>query len=230
MRRCRIWTRYGTPGRAAPTLHTRWSESTRSASDRTANVAGRYGYAGSGQVDAPGQRKLVVDVATNTVCRTISPANAVRPKSFIDDVRVNGKHAYLANAGAPALLMLDLSTSQPRRRFLGGRPGRERIVRSREGRWKKRTWLSRAAVRCIRQYRTARNPSRQVWAEVIGIAASASIKSTPSQSPPVVTPVQQVDGAAAPTHSLGGARRACVQYRLTGPLSRERNPAVIKLA
>jgi len=78
-------------------------------------VAGRYGYAGSGQVDAPGQRKLVVDVATNTVCRTISPANAVRPKSFIDDVRVNGKHAYLADAGAPALLMLDLSTSQPRR-------------------------------------------------------------------------------------------------------------------
>ncbi len=77
------------------------------------------GTPGLGKPMRPGGAKLVVDVATNTVCRTISPADALRPKSFINDARVNGKHAYLADAGAPALLMLDLSKSQPRQPHRG---------------------------------------------------------------------------------------------------------------
>jgi sugar lactone lactonase YvrE len=70
----------------------------------------------------PGGAKLIrVNIATNTVSRTYSLAAAIQPTSFIDDVRFNGTHAYLTDAGQPGLLVLDLETGTARR-ILNGHP------------------------------------------------------------------------------------------------------------
>lgn len=74
------------------------------------------GSPGFGQPMRPGGCKLVqVDVAGARVRRTIQLDAMVTPKSFIDDVRFNGSVAYLTDAGAPALVVLDLATGQGRR-------------------------------------------------------------------------------------------------------------------
>ncbi len=39
----------------------------------------------------------------------------VHPYSYIDDVRFNGRHAYITDAGAPGLIVLDLQTGAVRR-------------------------------------------------------------------------------------------------------------------
>ncbi|MFE1597647.1 L-dopachrome tautomerase-related protein [Methylobacterium sp. ID0610] len=80
------------------------------------------GSPGFGQPMRPGGVKLVqVDVAANRVRRTIPLAGVVTPKSFVDDVRFNGRHAYLTDAGAPALIVLDLASGTGRR-LLEGHP------------------------------------------------------------------------------------------------------------
>ena len=55
-------------------------------------------------------RLIGFDPQTGKVQRIYSLATGTKPTSYINDVRFNGKHAYLPDTGAPALLVLDLST------------------------------------------------------------------------------------------------------------------------
>lgn len=74
------------------------------------------GLPGFGKPMRPGGVKLVqVDVSVNRVRRTIPLDGLVMQKTFVDDVRFNGPRAYLTDAGAPALIVLDLATGQGRR-------------------------------------------------------------------------------------------------------------------
>jgi len=65
----------------------------------------------------PGGAKLVkIDLATNEVVR-IYPftAEVAQPGSYVDDVRIHGRHAYLTDAGRPGLIVLDLDSGAARR-------------------------------------------------------------------------------------------------------------------
>ena len=65
---------------------------------------------------ANGARLIRIDLATNQVTRIlVVPADALRPRSMIDDIRFNGDHAYVTDAGAPGLLVVDLRTGTVRR-------------------------------------------------------------------------------------------------------------------
>lgn len=57
-----------------------------------------------------GARVLRVDLGTNRIEQIYSLAGAVRPTSFVDDVRFHGRRLYATDAGAPALIVLDLDT------------------------------------------------------------------------------------------------------------------------
>ena len=63
----------------------------------------------------PGLRLIRIDLATNTVTRSYDLAAALTPTSFVDDVRLNGRHAYLTDARSPGLVVLDLATGWARR-------------------------------------------------------------------------------------------------------------------
>ncbi|ACS43972.1 SMP-30/gluconolactonase/LRE family protein [Methylorubrum extorquens] len=74
------------------------------------------GAPGLDQTVLPGGAKLVrIDLATNAVSRIYDLEQAIEPKSFLDDVRFNGRHAYLTDAGVPGLIVLDLQTGATRR-------------------------------------------------------------------------------------------------------------------
>lgn len=65
----------------------------------------------------PGAAKLVkIDLRDNKVTRIIkfSPEVA-KPGSYVDDIRFNGKHAYLTDAGNAGIIVLDLDTGLSRR-------------------------------------------------------------------------------------------------------------------
>lgn len=80
------------------------------------------GSPGIGKPAVPGGVKLVkIDVAANRVERVFDLAAVSRPWSFIDDVRFNGANAYLTDAGAPGLVVLDLASGRGRR-VLEGHP------------------------------------------------------------------------------------------------------------
>ncbi len=65
---------------------------------------------------ANGARLIRIDLATSRVTRIlVVPADALRPKSMIDDIRFNGDHAYVTDAGAPGLLVVDLRAGTMRR-------------------------------------------------------------------------------------------------------------------
>ncbi len=65
---------------------------------------------------ANGARLIRIDLATSRVTRIlVVPADALRPKSMIDDIRFNGDHAYVTDAGVPGLLVVDLRTGTMRR-------------------------------------------------------------------------------------------------------------------
>lgn len=69
----------------------------------------------------PGGAKLVrIDLATDTVGRiyTVEPG-IVLDGSYIDDIRFNGRHAYLTDAGRPGLIVLDVETGAMRRALDG---------------------------------------------------------------------------------------------------------------
>lgn len=70
-----------------------------------------------GAEQVPGGAKLVVvDLASDRVIRVVDLSTAVRERSFVDDVRFNGRMAYLTDAGThPALIVLDLETGATRR-------------------------------------------------------------------------------------------------------------------
>ena len=74
------------------------------------------GTTGSGTKVVPGGAKLVaIDVNTNSVRRLIPLAGVAKPDSFIDDIRFNGRRAYITDAGAPAIIVLDLASGKGRR-------------------------------------------------------------------------------------------------------------------
>ncbi|MBE7210261.1 MAG: hypothetical protein INR65_04515 [Gluconacetobacter diazotrophicus] len=81
------------------------------------------GIPAPGKTPLPGGTRLIrIDLKTNAVTRVITiPAEALRPKSYTDDIRFNGDHAYVTDAGAPGLLVVDLRTGRVRR-VLDGAP------------------------------------------------------------------------------------------------------------
>lgn len=80
------------------------------------------GNAGMDKPLVPGGPKLVsIEVGQNRVSRIIDLSAVAGPKSFIDDIRFNGPHAYLTDAGQPGLIVLDLASGQARR-VLDGHP------------------------------------------------------------------------------------------------------------
>ncbi|HEY8966743.1 MAG TPA: L-dopachrome tautomerase-related protein [Candidatus Methylacidiphilales bacterium] len=80
------------------------------------------GAPGIGKAPVPGAARLIaIDLATNTVVKAYDLSPATRETSYIDDVRFHGNRAYLTDAGAPALLVLDLADVKPRR-VLAGNP------------------------------------------------------------------------------------------------------------
>ena len=75
------------------------------------------GVPGPGKAPVAGAARLIrIDLATNRVTRILPvPADALRPRSMIDDIRFNGDHAYVTDAGAPGLLVVDLRDGTMRR-------------------------------------------------------------------------------------------------------------------
>lgn len=65
----------------------------------------------------PGAAKLVeIDLAKNQVIRVIPfPADVALKGSYVDDIRFNGKHGYLTDAGNAGIIVLDLETGKSRR-------------------------------------------------------------------------------------------------------------------
>src|SRR5579863_5705076 len=74
------------------------------------------GAPGLGQPAAPGAARIFkFDLKTNGLAQTYSLAAAVKPGSYVDDIRFNGRMAYITDAGAPALIVLNFETGQARR-------------------------------------------------------------------------------------------------------------------
>lgn len=70
---------------------------------------------------AGGARLIAIDLATDTIARSYDLGATRRQTSYLDDVRFNDQTAYLTDAGAPGLIVLDLTTGQARR-VLDGHP------------------------------------------------------------------------------------------------------------
>ncbi|MET8085974.1 L-dopachrome tautomerase-related protein [Micromonospora sp. NPDC005237] len=68
-----------------------------------------------------GARLIAVDVDADRVDRVYHLDDAVRPHSYVDDVRFHGGTAYLTDAGTPGLIVLDLDSGRCRR-VLDGHP------------------------------------------------------------------------------------------------------------
>ncbi len=81
--------------------------------------------AGTGGFGLPvvpgGPRLIVVDTGAAAVVREYDLGPALHAHSYVDDVRFNGRMAYLTDAGAPGLIVLDLTTGEVRR-TLDGHP------------------------------------------------------------------------------------------------------------
>ena len=75
------------------------------------------GAPGFGKAPLPGATRLLrIDLASNLVTRSyVLPPEVLRPKSMIDDVRFNHGQAYITDAGAPGLIVLDLASGGARR-------------------------------------------------------------------------------------------------------------------
>jgi sugar lactone lactonase YvrE len=56
-----------------------------------------------------------VDLHSNRISRIYDLRPVVRDTSYVDDIRFNGGVAYLTDAGAPALIVLDLASGHARR-------------------------------------------------------------------------------------------------------------------
>ncbi|KAK5127419.1 hypothetical protein LTR85_006758 [Meristemomyces frigidus] len=64
-----------------------------------------------------GPKLVVVNLTTNEVCRVYNMGNATLSSSLLDDVRFNpaSNMAYLTDAGAPGIIILNLGTGDTRR-------------------------------------------------------------------------------------------------------------------
>lgn len=133
-------------GTARPYPSIGWNGWTPGADNRTAfvnvNAIHLDGKGGMWAVDTgspefggdplPDAAKLVrIDLATDKVDRVIPLGpKAALPGSYIDDIRFNGDHAYLTDAGRPGLIVLDLRDGSTRRVLEGhssttATPGRD---------------------------------------------------------------------------------------------------------
>ncbi|MFI6243298.1 SMP-30/gluconolactonase/LRE family protein [Micromonospora sp. NPDC050795] len=75
-----------------------------------------------GGAQVPGGARLIaVDPDDDRVERVYHLDEAVQPGSYVDDVRFNGRVAYLSDAGAAGLIVLDLDSGRSRR-VLDGHP------------------------------------------------------------------------------------------------------------
>lgn len=74
---------------------------------------------GSAEMNATpfvGGPKLVqIDLASDTVRRVYPLQAAVRPKSFFDDFRFNGRSVYITDAGSPGIVVMNLDDGRLRR-------------------------------------------------------------------------------------------------------------------
>lgn len=69
-----------------------------------------------GAATLPEGPKLVrVDLTTNRVVRIYPLGSVAGGTAYLNDVRFNGRHAYLTDSGRPALVVLDLTSGQARR-------------------------------------------------------------------------------------------------------------------
>lgn len=74
-----------------------------------------------------GAKIVQIDSRTDRVIRVYPiPQTALRAHTYVDDIRINGKHAYLTDAGEGAILVLNLDDGTVRRLFDG-----ESFVRAR---------------------------------------------------------------------------------------------------
>ncbi|WP_428392449.1 L-dopachrome tautomerase-related protein [Lichenicoccus sp.] len=80
------------------------------------------GVADRGRALAGAAKLVRIDLVHDSVARTIVlPADVLRPKSRVADFCLHGTTAYIADAGAPGLIVLDLTTGAARR-VLDGTP------------------------------------------------------------------------------------------------------------
>jgi sugar lactone lactonase YvrE len=80
------------------------------------------GSTGLGKPAVAGAARLLrFDLASNSLSKVYAFTDVTRPTSFVDDVRFNGNMAYLTDAGAPGLIVLDLQSGKSRR-VLDGHP------------------------------------------------------------------------------------------------------------
>jgi hypothetical protein len=67
----------------------------------------------------PGAAKIVrIDVTTNTIRRTyVPPAALMREYSYFNDIRINGRFAYISDCAGldPAIVVLNTATGEFRR-------------------------------------------------------------------------------------------------------------------
>lgn len=74
------------------------------------------GAPGFGQPAVAGAARIFrFDLTTNKLTRIYPLTPAVTAQSYIDDIRFNGRTAYITDAGTPALIVLDLDSGQVRR-------------------------------------------------------------------------------------------------------------------
>jgi sugar lactone lactonase YvrE len=92
------------------------------------------GSTGIGKLPEIGGPKLVrIDLATNKVSRIYPLGTATWPSSYIDDVRFKGRTAYLTDAGAPGLIVLDLDSGKSRRVLEGDKTAAQQRPLTAEG-------------------------------------------------------------------------------------------------
>ena len=84
------------------------------------------GAPGPGKAQVPGGAKVVRLDPKSGAVKTVFPLDgAVKPMSYVDDIRFNGERAYLTDAGKPGgIIVLDLRSGQVRR-VLDGDPSAE---------------------------------------------------------------------------------------------------------
>lgn len=73
-----------------------------------------------GKVIKGAAKLVVINLRTSKVTKVIQfPSSVLKENSYVDDIRFNGRYAYLTDAGAPAIIVLD-TLSEESRRVLDG--------------------------------------------------------------------------------------------------------------
>ncbi|WP_145145782.1 L-dopachrome tautomerase-related protein [Roseomonas gilardii] len=93
------------------------------------------GAPGIGKDAVPGgARLIVVDLANDRITATHDLTAGIKPRSYIDDIRFNGRRVYITDAGEPGLLVLDLQGGTLRRVLDGHAAATDRRTMRADGR------------------------------------------------------------------------------------------------